>query len=137
MTVLAPPRGFVPANHCRTADEESLLKREMENAQIKAVPSDIQGITGRYQQLTQSGQESGQFSRAVDKWLRERKPAWFDFAEPKSLSDPRLADLDTVLKNPERSFSEPEIVKLDLLHVATACSARSRTKLGARRSWMP
>ena len=99
----------------RGADEEKLLKQEMENPQIKSIPADLQTITTRYNQLTKEGTESKQFLLAVEHWIQKQKPSWYDFAEPKSLEDPRLTDLDTVLKNPDQLFTTPEVIKLQLL----------------------
>ncbi len=104
----------------RVAEEEALLQREMENAQIKAIPADLQAVTARYQRVTEAGSQSQQFSTGVERWLKENQPGWYDYAEPKTLEDPRLSNLDAVLKNPKQIFSKPEIIKLHLLIARSA-----------------
>lgn len=118
----------------RPDDEEKLLKREIENPRIKAVPADLQALTSRYQRLTEDGEGSRKLTAAIDHWLKRQKPAWFDFAEPQTLDDPRLSNLDEVLKNPERIFTEPEIIKLQILVAGSSpqpYERRQREFLGA------
>ena len=99
----------------RTEDEEKLLRRELENPQIKAVAAGVQQLTARLDQLAQTGEESRRFATAVANWVKKCAPAWWAFAEPKSLDDPRLANLEAVLKIPGQSFVGPEIIKLQVL----------------------
>ncbi len=62
----------------------------------------------------------------MESWLKKWKPAWFDFAEPKTLDDPRLSNLEKVLKDPSHLFIEPEIVKLELLVAASSAQSYER-----------
>jgi len=110
----------------RAEDEEKLLKREIADPRIKEVDADLQALTARYREVTQAGEESKQFSIAVENWLKKWKPAWYDFAEPKKLEDPRLSNLETVLKDPSHLFSDPEIVKLDLLVAVSSAQSYER-----------
>ena len=110
----------------RADDEEQLLKREIENPQIKAVATDLRALSARHAQLTQSAEESRQFAKAVEGWLKKCAPAWWDYAEPKSLDDPRLANLGAILLKPGQSFIGPEIVKLQILVASAATQPYER-----------
>lgn len=99
----------------RTADEEKVLQREMENPQTKNTPADLQMVTERYKQITQAGEDARKFSTAVERWLQKNRPAWFEYAEPKSLEDPRMANVDDFLKKPAGEFLLPETIKAFLL----------------------
>ena len=95
----------------RPADEEALLRGELANPVITASKEDHAKISDRLDALT----GPARFARAVQTWLAAHRPAWYDFAEPASLSDPRLHDLEAVLKSPDAQFRGPEIIKLRLL----------------------
>ncbi len=112
----------------RTDDEEKLLKGEIEHPQIKSVPADLQALTARYREMTGAGEESRQFSTAAGHWLKNRKPDWFDFAEPKTLEDPRVSNLDEILKEPEHLFIDPEVIKLQLLVATSPTQPYERTQ---------
>lgn len=98
----------------RAADEEELLKQELDHPEIKAAAADLKTLTERYSQLTDAVIDSKRRVKAVERWLAKNKPAWFDFAEPKSLGDPRLSNLDQVFET-GGNFADPEIIKLTLL----------------------
>ena len=110
----------------RADDEEKLLKREMDNPQIKSSTQDLQTITARHDQLAKEGTDSRQLSQAVEHWLQKHKPVWYDFAEPKSLDDPRLSNLDELLKDPGQVFTTPEIIKLQILLASSASQPYER-----------
>jgi tetratricopeptide (TPR) repeat protein len=48
-------------------------------------------------------------------WIRSISLPWYDYAEPESLDDSRLQNLEDTLKNPETLFSPAEQIKLLLL----------------------
>ena len=100
-------------NH--TQDEESLLKRETANPDTKSDTAESKEIAARYERISKEGAQSRQLSQALNRWFPKHKPAWFDYAEPKSLDDPRLSDLQAVLSNPGRTFNDTETTKLQLL----------------------
>ena len=95
----------------RPADEEALLRRELANPVITGSKDDHDQLAARLEALT----GPARFARAVQTWRAAHQPAWYDFAEPASLADPRLRDLDAALKSPDQQFRTVEIVKLRLL----------------------
>jgi tetratricopeptide (TPR) repeat protein len=48
-------------------------------------------------------------------WIRSISLPWYDYAEPESLDDSRLQNLEDALKNPDALFSPAEQIKLLLL----------------------
>ncbi len=101
----------------RAGDELSLLKRELENPVVRADEAEFPVLNARYQELGKDGDMSARFSLAVTDWLQRHRPAWFDFAEPRSLDDARVKDkdLDALLKEPPADYLPAERVKIGLL----------------------
>jgi tetratricopeptide (TPR) repeat protein/transglutaminase-like putative cysteine protease len=95
----------------RVDDLESLLKRELNNSSIIADSEGNATLRQQYQQLN----GSRMLVAGVKSWIRDFPLDWYDFAEPFSLDDRRLRDLDAVLKEPETIFSPAERIKLELL----------------------
>jgi tetratricopeptide (TPR) repeat protein len=95
----------------RNDDDEKLLKREMENPAIVADANARATLAKRYEQSSLSRD----FSPTVDAWVKSGSLPWYDYAEPKSLDDPRLRDLESILSFPQKTFRGAEIAKLQLL----------------------
>jgi transglutaminase-like putative cysteine protease len=95
----------------RAEDEEALLQRELGNAAVVANPDGRKQLTDRLAQLGGSLQVKKQMAA----WVKAAGLDWYDYAEPASLADPRLRDLEETLKNPSGRFSQVEIIKLQLL----------------------
>ena len=95
----------------RTHDAELLLKRELENPLVVADTNGRAALAKRYEQSA----VTREFAAKVDAWVQSVSLAWYVYAEPNSLEDPRLRDLESTLKFPENSFQGAEKVKLLLL----------------------
>jgi len=95
----------------RGEDSATLLQREMDNP---AVAADEQGRDALRARLSRP-KAAESTPPPVAKWIRSASLSWYDFAEPKGLDDPRLANLDDVLANPDRDFAPAEQAKLFLL----------------------
>jgi transglutaminase-like putative cysteine protease len=95
----------------RATDEEALLRRELANPIIIADKDGHETLTSRLDALT----GPARFAKQVAAWVAAHQPPWYDFAEPFSLADPRLRDLEAVLKSPGSQFRPAEIIKLHLL----------------------
>lgn len=95
----------------RVGDAAKLLQRELDNP---AVAADGQGRASLRDRLSRL---SGPVSRPpqVAKWVRSADLNWYDYAEPKGMDDPRLANLEDALQNAERTFAPEEQAKLLLL----------------------
>lgn len=96
-------------------EERQLLERELEHPDVKSDDSGKQQLTARLSALTHDFLATQAFDEAVKDWMEQQDLGWFEYAEPKDLSDPRCRDLEAVLDNPGRSFIEPEQIKLHLL----------------------
>jgi transglutaminase-like putative cysteine protease len=94
----------------RSSHEELLLKREIANPIIAAEP----GVKELQARLTQLVGERD-FTAELTRWRTRLNLPWYDLAEPRSLDDPRLGNLEDVLNSPERNFSTAEQVKLFIL----------------------
>lgn len=99
----------------RGQDERNLLTKEVENPDTATNPEHLAGLKARLAALSRDGNDATQFSQAVGDWLKTRKPAWYDFAGPQNLDDPRLKDVDAFLKNPPRDLLPGERAKAGLL----------------------
>jgi hypothetical protein len=95
----------------RGGDAAKLLQRELGNP---AITADEQGRASLKSRLAHAA-ESEIRPPGAGQWVRSASLNWYDYAEPKSLDDPRLANLENVLGNSEKSFTPVEQVKLLLL----------------------
>ncbi|HTJ79927.1 MAG TPA: DUF3857 domain-containing protein [Rariglobus sp.] len=95
----------------RIDDEAALLKRELASPFITADTNTTSRFNQRYEELG----GSIRFAKEVATWLVTNPLPWYDFAAPANLQDPRLRNLDEVLKDPGRQFNAAETVKLNLL----------------------
>ena len=92
-------------------EERALLQRELANPHIIADANAKTELSDRFEKLG----GSLRLAAHVGDWLRANPLPWYDYAEPASLSDPRLRDLPAVLEKPERQFRDIEVIKLRLL----------------------
>lgn len=112
----------------RTEDAKGLLQKELADPRIAKNDGDQRRLSARLRQLGEGGIESTRRAHAVAAWIEKHKPAWFDLAEPKDLQDPRLGNLDEVLKRPGSLFIGPEIVKLGALVASSAEQPAERAR---------
>ena len=110
----------------KSAEAQTLLKREMDDPQNKADTAGYAGLTERSRKL--AGGSS--FSKQAATWLKANKPGWYDFAEPADLKDPRLVNLEEILKSAHPPFNDVEMTKLELL-VAQADSEPAEVQQNA------
>ncbi|HEY4302489.1 MAG TPA: DUF3857 domain-containing transglutaminase family protein [Candidatus Didemnitutus sp.] len=94
----------------RPADEEGLLRREI--ARSGGVEGNDRSVLEKRLSNLVSG---GEFTTKITSWLKARSFPWFDQVEPRSIDDPRLRDLETLLNDPLHAFTPFETVKLQLL----------------------
>jgi hypothetical protein len=100
----------------QTGQAEALLRRELEHPQIKADAAASQALAAKLKQFD----DGATFSQQVVTWLAASKFAWYDFAEPKDLHDPRLANLSSILNSDRPPLTVPEMLKLRLLVASDA-----------------
>ncbi|HWA28313.1 MAG TPA: DUF3857 domain-containing protein [Lacunisphaera sp.] len=93
------------------AEERDLLKRELANPVIVADAAGTRSLQARLDQLV--GER--ELARESLRWRDAVGVPWYDFAEPASLADPRLRNLNAVLEQPDKHFLPAEKVKLYLL----------------------
>ena len=110
----------------RTVDEETLLARELENPTIQSNPEASQRLAATLKDLRDENSASSGFSQAVAHWLDVHKPAWYDYAEPHGLDDPRLGNVEAFLRRPPAEMSPAEIVKGELLLTGAASQPLER-----------
>jgi hypothetical protein len=96
-------------------DAVKLLQTELANPAIIADSSGQTQVKSRLDDIENSAEASTQLAKGVSEWLKKHQPAWWDFAEPKSADDSRLARLDEILKNTGGDFQGAELVKAGLL----------------------
>jgi tetratricopeptide (TPR) repeat protein len=99
----------------RKPDAEKLLEAELANPAMATDSSAQQDLKTRLDNIQNASETSKQLADGVAAWLKDHQPSWWDYAEPKSSSDPRLARLDEILKNPQGEFQPAELVKAGLL----------------------
>lgn len=99
----------------RPADELALLTRELARPDVQTEKENASYLQQRLDQLSQNATNAEALTAGVARWLEKVRPPWFEFAEPKSLDDPRLDDLDATMKNPEEIFQPAEVIKFYLL----------------------
>ncbi len=96
----------------RSAEAITLLNREIERQELQENPLGKAVLENRLLAVEQGATD---LDTALADWLEKFKPAWYDFAEPKSLEDPRLTNIEELLYNPEQHFTEAEAAKLSLM----------------------
>jgi len=98
-----------------------LLERELAHPDIRDDQAVRDRLKACLRRLHEEGARIAKFDEAVARWLHRHKPGWYAYAEPHSLADPRLADLQAVRAKPRGVFAPAEAFKLNML-VATAPS---------------
>ena len=99
----------------RSADELHLLKTEISNPLIQGDNVNGPLIQNRYSALTKKTVDPSAFNDAIAQWINEHKPAWYDYARPKSLKDFAGRDIDQTLRQPPGDMLTAEFVKFALL----------------------
>jgi hypothetical protein len=114
----------------RQADAVKLLQVEQNNPAVIADAPGQQQIKAKLDDIENSSEASTQLADGVTQWLKKHQPSWWDYAEPKSADDSRLARLDEALKNPEAEWHGAEWVKAGLL-APTVAALSHETQLQA------
>jgi len=104
----------------RQQDAIKLLQSELTNPLIAADSSAEQDLKTRLDNIQNASETSKQLADGVAAWLKDNRPAWWDYAEPKDAGDPRLAQLDQILKKPDGELQPAEMVKAGLLAPSVA-----------------
>lgn len=95
----------------RQKDQEGLLKKELANPIVAADVDGTRRLKDRLDQLV--GEKD--FNRQIEAWRTGLGLDWYDYAEPFSLDDPRLANLEEALRSPPADLPPPGLAKLQLL----------------------
>ncbi|SDT97578.1 Transglutaminase-like superfamily protein [Verrucomicrobium sp. GAS474] len=74
-----------------------------------------QELKERLENLRNTSLASKQLADGAAAWLKDHKPSWWDYAEPKSPDDPRLLRLDQILDRSQEEFQPAEWVKAAFL----------------------
>ena len=97
----------------RKPDAVKLLETELANPALSTASQP--DLKTRLDNIQNASETSKQIGEGVTAWLKDHQPSWWNFAEPKSADDPRLARLEEILKNPQADLQPAEIVKAGLL----------------------
>jgi len=108
----------------RTPDAIHLLETEIADPEIARDSSSVQDLKTRLDNIQKVSETTKLLADGVASWLKDHKPVWWDYAEPKSPDDPRMARLGEILKQNDDSLEPAELVKAGLL-------APSSSTLGA------
>jgi tetratricopeptide (TPR) repeat protein len=98
----------------RATDSDGLVQRELANPLVMADPqgrADLQSRLGHHDL-------AAPVPPPVTKWIQSSGLAWYDYAEPESLQDPRVAGREGAADDPNSNFAPVERVKLLLLEAA-------------------
>lgn len=99
----------------KNTEEASLLESEISNPDVTSDTATAQRLKTRLDNLRNASIDSKKLADGVNAWLKESKPAWWDYAEPKSIEDPRISRLEEILKNFNGEFTTPEYIKACLM----------------------
>lgn len=92
----------------RVSIETELQRPEMTGERRTALQS-------RLASLASLSTQEADFTRALEQWVVDTPMPWYDYAEPATLSDARIADVDTFLGRNDEGLSPPERLKAYLL----------------------
>ncbi|MGJ8637757.1 MAG: DUF3857 domain-containing protein [Opitutaceae bacterium] len=95
--------------------EETLLKNEIEHADIKNNADSLKRLTARYSNLAKTGQASEEFSKLTASWLEANEPQWFKLSEPQSIDEFSQSRLQQLIENPESRYNPLETIKFQFL----------------------
>ena len=70
----------------------------------------------------------------IDRWIRNAALPWYDYADPQSLDDPRLKDVEEALNRPDGLFKPAEQIKLLLLAARDARRPAERRRQSFREA---
>ena len=99
----------------RTPDAVHLLETEIADPEIASDSSSVQDLKSRLDNIQKVSETTKLLADGVTAWLKDHKPAWWDFAEPKTPDDPRMARLSDILKQNDDTLEPAELVKAGLL----------------------
>lgn len=95
----------------QTAAEEELLRRELSLPATQADKAGALKLQARLDELA----GNKKFGPAVAAWLAALDLPWFDHAQPRTLDDPQLRNLESLLDQPPSQYVGTERVKFYLL----------------------
>ena len=99
----------------RPQDAIHLLETEIKDPEIIADSSSAQELKTRLDNMQKVSEVTKQLADGVTAWLKDHQPAWWDYAEPKTPDDPRIARLADILKQDDGSLAPAELIKAGLL----------------------
>jgi hypothetical protein len=99
----------------RTQDAVHLLETEIADPELSGDTSTIDDLKARLDNIQKVSETTKQLADGVAAWLKDHKPAWWDYAEPKTPDDPRMARLADILKQNDDTLAPAELVKAGLL----------------------
>ncbi len=107
----------------RTKDAEALLQTELQNPDVTADAANTTALRAKLKGLTESAEASVGLCDAVTDWLKENKPEWWDFAEPKTLDDPLFNQVDLIQRTESatdhfRASGDPKYARAELIKAA-------------------
>ena len=97
-----------------------LLEAEIADPEITANASTLQDLKTRLDNIQKVNETTKRLADGVAVWLKDHQPPWWDYAEPKTPDDPRIAHLADALKQNDGSFSPVELIKAGLLAPSAA-----------------
>jgi hypothetical protein len=101
----------------RDPDARQLLQRENGNPAIAADSEGRASLVARLDRLSGRPASAARpaLEDSVGRWIRSVGLTWYGYAEPASLDDPRVQNLDETLQSPEKIFQPADQIKLLLL----------------------
>lgn len=119
----------------RPQDAINLIKTELANPSLADPTTAQQDLKTRLDNIQNASEVSKQLANGVAAWLKDHQPSWWDYAEPKTADDPRLAQLDEILKNSRGEFQQAELIKAGLLAPSVASLSQETQQQAVLRAY--
>jgi transglutaminase-like putative cysteine protease len=97
------------------SDAIKLIQAELTNPIVTADAAGPQALKALLDNIQNASGLTQQLADGVTAWLKDHQPAWWNYAEPKDVNDPRFTQFDEILKNPTDALPPAELVKTCLL----------------------
>jgi len=99
----------------RQSEAISLLERELKHPSITNNEASSRLLKTRLETLQHRGERSSHLSAATRTWIEAIQLPWWDFARPRSLSEPNLGDIDQALAPAAGTLTACERIKFAAL----------------------
>lgn len=97
------------------AAQRALIEREMARTDYDAASEVATVFAARMEELNKAALKNGELTASIDAWLATQDAAWLEHVAPRTLDEPRFADLKPPLYNTPEGLTEAEALKFNLL----------------------